>query len=979
MNTVYSPQEISKILGATLFNVPSVKKLAAAIILTMPMSAFATLPNNLTLNVGDIDNDGKDEVLVLKKRSMRSATGHKLMTWDSANGYQQITPPEVRTYRGYVQDDISMRVNANVEPGNKTMNANLSDGHDLNIRLTAVPVNIKGTKGTKYPSNGNKVITFKADRKSPTKGNYIVPVHTMRRLDYAVAVNNSYFLAMDSSIEKSVARVEQRMNDTDFFYARDMGLAHEVNWMIIDLEEHDVKWKKEWYNVHRPNGAVFEVATMFKKSGGAGAGGDVFKNAFHTTGTTAAFSKSQGHELGHNLGAGHYSSWSDAMSGSASALGSGTVERMIGNAQIATEAQSPELQYTSPLPPFAMEDGISMLMNTSKDIDVLENDYDGNGDDIVISYVDAVTKRGGSTQIVNGKVRYTPPAHWQGVDEFVYHLKDATGIANRQGYVKVAVHNNSLATHLKFDEKNGTIVHDSGPFQAHGKLTDNLKFTTNTSGGSVKGKIGNALARDFDKDHNRASADFWGVGDPLNGNLSVSLWVKFHDGVPSNKAPIIGKGGAVIRNRVGNPRGGWDISHTKDGRFRFEGNLNRDSEYTYDNAIFDLESDTKIAEKTWYHLAMVMDRKTKKLRAWVNGKALNTTKAGIDIADGIIDNSHHPMVIFDSISQQQQGEDFAVTVDDVRIYYKALSTSEVADLYKKTNTVTIASAPTPINAGVSTVKNKLTWLGGLSKTDKFDVYLGNSFDEVNKANTQSSVYQGRQSRTDFMPNIDKEQRQFWRIDTIANSKDSNNEVVKGDVWWFDLKPAEKAGLAKQPLTNNSFEEVNRPKALHSGKVYAWLDASKYVFSSNEDKEGYPQTPYGSHWADLSQKRWLYQQIGTYRENMTLDISFLLGRTKNKKPLDGRVSLLVGGDVELISDSKHTIDNNPLTNIVGATLLARSDIVPAPKKAGGINEHTLQLTTGKGFEYGAPLWLQIEAVTGKGKLLIDNVQVQEAKN
>lgn len=951
-----------------------IKQLAALLLLTYPMTSMAVLPDQLSLNVGDIDNDGKDEVLVLEKRSMRSPTGHKLMTWDSSNGYQQITPPEVRTYRGHVQDDISMRVNANIEPGNKTMNANLSDGHDINIRLTAIPVTIKGASGTKDPGNGNKVVPLTANRSAPTKNGYIVPVHTMRRLDYAVAIDNTYFRAMDSNIEASVARVEQRMNDTDFFYARDMGLAHEINWMIVDLEEHDVKWKKEWYNVHRPNGAVFEVATMFKKAGGAGAGGDVFKNAFHTTGTTAAYSKSQGHELGHNLGAGHYSSWSDAMSGSSSALGSGTVERMIGNAHIATEAQSPELHYSSPLPPFAMEDGISMLMNTSKDIDVLENDYDGNGDAISISYVDATTKKGGKAEIVNDKVRYTPPTHWQGVDEFTYHVKDSTGIANRQGYVKVAVHNKGLASHYTFDEQSGTRVNDIGPFQAHGKLTDNLSFSKNSSGGSVTGKIGNALARDIDESFNKVSADFWGIGDPLNGDLSVSLWVKFHNGAPSDKAPIIGKGGAVIRNRFGSPRGGWDIGHTKDGRFRFEGNLNRDSEYTYENAQFDLESNDKIKADTWYHLAMVMDRKSKKLSAWVNGKALNDTENGTSIANGIIDNSHHPMVIFDSISQQQQNEDFPITVDDVRIYYKPLTATEVKSLFKQEQNIAQAGAPKPLNAGVVPANyNTLSWLGNQAKAKQFDLYLSDNFAQVSKATTNSKSYQGRITGNNYQSNISEQKRHYWRVDSIVD-----NKVIKGDVWWFDVSVPTTLGLAKDPLVNNSFEITSKRKEKHAGKVYGWLDADKYVFTSNETKQSYPNTPYGSHWAELGKKRWLYQQIGTYRENMTLDISFLLGRSKDRPGLATQVSLYAGGDPELIADKNLMMEENPLMQTVGAKLIAKAKLIPAMSRA-GTKEYQLTLSTGKGFQPGTPLWLQISSsdAKGKGKLLIDNIRVIES--
>ncbi|MFC4991278.1 LamG-like jellyroll fold domain-containing protein [Rubritalea tangerina] len=692
------PKKFPKVLRGRRSRVSRIVPTLGLAACLSPMAGWAVLPDNLTLNVGDIDNDGDDEVIVLSKRSMRSSTNHKLLTWDSIAGYQEITPPEVRTYRGYVQDDPSMRVNANIEPGNATMNANFSDGHELNYRLTAFPVSISGPEGTYDPGTGNTVVPFVEDRVAPTANHYIVPTHHMRRLDYAVTIKNDYFVGMGSDIEAAVSRVEQRMNDTDFFYARDIGLAHEIGWMVINLEENLDSWHKEWTDVHKPNGAIYEMRGLFKKPGGAGASGDCFLGGRHTVGTLAAYSKSHGHELGHTLGAGHYSSWGDVMSGSESAIGSGTVERMIGNAAIATEAQSPALNYGGPLPPFAMEDCVTMVMNSSLDIDVLENDYDGNGDAISLSYVDATTERGGSAEIIDGKVRYTPPAHWQGVDTFVYHVVDATGIANRTGYVKVAVHNNGLATHIRLDETSGSDAYDVGPFQAHGKLDQGFSFDTN----SVSGVLGNALERTANE-HAKSSADFWGTGDPLDGTMSVSLWVKYQSGVPTVAGPVICKGGSVIRGRFENPRGGWTIGHTADGKFRFLGNLNRDSQYTYENPQFDLKADAAITSDTWHHLVMVMDRDTKQLRAWVDNQELSTTEFGTTIADGVIDNSHHPLVIYDSVSQQQQSTDTPVTVDDVRIYHKALSPAEVADLFNHTAAAIPAGAPSPANGAIDAV------------------------------------------------------------------------------------------------------------------------------------------------------------------------------------------------------------------------------------------------------------------------------------
>ena len=932
----------------------------------LPMTSWAVLPDDLTLNVGDIDNDGQDEVVVLIKRSMRSATNHKLMTWDSIAGYQQVTAPEVRTYRGYVQDDPSMRVNANIEPGNATMNANFSDGHELNYRLTAVPVTISGADGTSDPGTGNVVVPFVEDRVAPTANHYIVPTHHMRRLDYAVTIKNDYYVGMGSDIEAAVSRVEQRMNDTDFFYARDIGMAHEIGWMVVNLEENLDSWHNEWTNVHKPNGAVYDMRGLFKKPGGAGASGDCFLGGRHTAGTLAAYSKSQGHELGHTLGGGHYSSWGDVMSGSESAIGSGTVERMIGNAAVATEAQSPALDYGSPLPPFAMEDCVTMLMDTTLDIDVLENDYDGNGDAITISHVDATTEKGGTAEIINGKVRYTPPAHWQGQDTFVYHVEDATGIANRAGYVKVAVHNNGLATHIMLDETTGTVAHDVGPFQAHGTLDQGFAFDAN----SVAGVAGNALERTA-VDHVKSSADFWGTGDPLNGDLSVSLWVKYQSGAPTVAGPVICKGGSVIRGRFENPRGGWTIGHTADGKFRFLGNLNRDSQYTYDNPQFDLEASSSISNNTWHHLVMVMDRDTKQLRAWVDNQELSTTEFGIEIADGVIDNSHHPLVIFDSVSQQSQSTDTPVTVDDVQIYHKALTPADVADLYNNPNADVAAGAPSPANGTTDAIVGQdLSWIPGKTSGYDYDVFIGTDYDTVLNATTASPEYKGQQAGTNYTPSVTGGTRHFWRIDQIDGAT-----TEAGDVWWFEGESF--SPLNDPAILNASVEDPDLASGATSNNINDWFDATAYTWTQDDGSVAHPDTPYGDNWIELGNGRWIYQQIGTYEEGMDLDITFLAGQPDGNT-FDGiTVELLVGGGPALAADhnSKRSDAGFGLEATVGASVIATSgQLDPFPSSGQATQEMTVSLSTGTGHSVGDPLWLLLSRPSTGGRSLIDNVQV-----
>ena len=132
-------------------------------------SVFAVLPDRMSVDVGDIDGDSTNEVLVLTKRSLRSAENYQVKTWDSVNGYEDIPSPEVRTYRGFVEDDPDMRVNAN-----------LSDGRNINIRLTTQTITVMGPEGNSNLGTGNVVVPLIVNRVSPNPRGYIIPRHIMR-------------------------------------------------------------------------------------------------------------------------------------------------------------------------------------------------------------------------------------------------------------------------------------------------------------------------------------------------------------------------------------------------------------------------------------------------------------------------------------------------------------------------------------------------------------------------------------------------------------------------------------------------------------------------------------------------------------------------------------------------------------------------------------------------------------------------------
>ncbi|MCK4999189.1 MAG: hypothetical protein KAS23_06630, partial [Anaerohalosphaera sp.] len=185
---------------------------------------------------------------------------------------------------------------------------------------------------------------------------------------------------------------------------------------------------------------------------------------------------------------------------------------------------------------------------------------------------------------------------------------------------------------------------------------------------------------------------------------------------------------------------------------------------------------------------------------------------------------------------------------------------------------------------------------------------------------------------------------------------------------------QNVGLFDPDLINSSFEDPTLDSGTSSNDINDWWDAVDFTYTKDEGISTVPATPYGDNWAELGRGRWIYQQIGTYEENMDLDISFLLGRPTNQGGLDTRVSLLVGGNPELAADVAATYDDNPLTGTVGATLIDSSALIP-PVGAGAMAEQLVRLSTGTGYSPGAPLWLQFHTSdTDSGRVNIDNIKV-----
>ncbi len=392
--------------------------------------------------------------------------------------------------------------------------------------------------------------------------------------------------------------------------------------------------------------------------------------AANSTGRTAG---GLAHEVGHKFRGAHNAGYGDCLTGARSCVSPGNLQLMLRYFEEGNEKLSPGLHYNGQLPPYAMEDYAIAEPGLPTPIHVLDNDFDGNGDELSVLQAGPKSKKGGRVRLApdRKKVTYTSPRGFVGVDSFSYTVIDATGIANRTGNVRVDVrHRKKIAVYLPMDKmaKKQLPVLGSLPTQAS-------LYAIKTQ--LRKGIVGQAL---FNTTlHQKGYLYAHEIqADPGPGDLSVSLWVHYPNTASLEKSGVlICKGADIAGSTVaGNALSGWSIGHLDEGKgFRFKGNIFAGRP----EQTFALESRKPIQPNQWYHLVAVLDRKTKKLQAYLNNKPIVSSSANIKIPDGVI-ATQHPLMLFNGYNWKA-GRSTSAMVDEVRIYTTALMPNHIQTLY----------------------------------------------------------------------------------------------------------------------------------------------------------------------------------------------------------------------------------------------------------------------------------------------------------
>ena len=182
-----------------------------------------------------------------------------------------------------------------------------------------------------------------------------------------------------------------------------------------------------------------------------------------------------------------------------------------------------------------------------------------------------------------------------------------------------------------------------------------------------------------------------------------------------------------------------------------------------------------LAGNTWYHLTATFDGTA--LKAYTNGVlSTSTAVAGVpDAETGTLKFGRHSTA----------AQFFAGTVDDVRVYSRALTLDEIKKAMQ--GDPLLASNPQPANNANVDIQNAtaLTWSAG-EKAAKHDVYFGKDAAAVKAANTSSPEYKGRQTGTSFdLAGLAAfgGGSYSWRIDEVEAD---GTTIHRGNVWTFTI-------------------------------------------------------------------------------------------------------------------------------------------------------------------------------------------------
>lgn len=572
----------------------------------------------------------------------------------------------------------------------------------------------------------------------------------LEKAQIAYDCDHEFFLRQGSSVEATVQRVEEIMAEVNLFYARDVGITHEIVELVVRtqpfytptsggdlLGQFRNEWESTMTSVERDITHLMTGRPASQLSGYLGlAYVSVVCSNFHY-GWSFDSSGVVGHELGHNWGSGHCvdSSPCNNMCGACLYVGPRTRD-VIQAHRDSRGCLETVGEFPIALPPYSVPDVLEttkaeLASGQTLTLDPLRNDADGNCDVLSLAGVDPVSARGATLSLVPGPlagqfnaIAYTPPADvFLGDDTFDYTIVDSSGMQTQATFV-VRNPRREIVAHWPFDETSGTVAESVTLTEVDATADATVTWEPAIEDGGLRLDMGQSLTA------------------PLatrSGSWSVTTWIR-RDATVGSNAPLIET-----------PNGSLRIAQYP---FTEEVGVTR-------YGVTDARFGVSLPLDTWTHLAFVGGPFATRL--FVDGSFAGQLPVSIASPVGPINLN---------------GGGLRGTLDDLRIYGYQLNASEVQSIMNHGGR---AESPFPVDGGLRALADEpLRFVPGV-RADSHDVYFGTSYAAVAQATTSSAEFQGNVLDAEFVPPvIAGDGTRFWRVDERVGAT-----VLAGEVWQYD--------------------------------------------------------------------------------------------------------------------------------------------------------------------------------------------------